>query len=91
QAGDLANIDAVRYLEQVCRAVHFAHERGVVHRDIKPSNILIDETGHARLTDFGLAKQSDAMDSLTRTGAVLGTPRTSERSHGAHQLSFGCV
>lgn len=74
QAGDLANIDAVRYLEQVCRAVHFAHERGVVHRDIKPSNILIDETGHARLTDFGLAKQADGMDSLTRTGAVLGTP-----------------
>jgi tRNA A-37 threonylcarbamoyl transferase component Bud32 len=74
QEGSLAVRDAARILEQICRAVQFAHERGVVHRDIKPSNILIDETGHARLTDFGLAKQADSMDSLTRTGVVLGTP-----------------
>ncbi len=62
------------YLEQICRAVQFAHQAGVVHRDIKPSNILIDELGSAKLTDFGLAKQADGGESLTRTGVVLGTP-----------------
>ncbi len=65
---------AATYLEQICRAVHFAHLAGVVHRDIKPSNILIDEHGSAKLTDFGLAKQADGGETLTRTGVVLGTP-----------------
>ena len=74
QDGGLNPRTAARYLEQICRAVQFAHDRGIVHRDIKPSNILIDESGHARLTDFGLAKVSDSMDSLTKTGVVLGTP-----------------
>ncbi|XZE21903.1 serine/threonine-protein kinase [Pirellulaceae bacterium SH449] len=74
QDGNVTPRIAARYMEQICRAVQFAHERGIVHRDIKPSNILIDETGHARLTDFGLAKVSDSMDSLTKTGVVLGTP-----------------
>lgn len=65
---------AVRYLLEVTSAVQCAHASGILHRDIKPSNILIDSTGHARLTDFGLAKQSDVAESLTRTGVVLGTP-----------------
>ena len=65
---------AANYLEQVARAVDFAHRSGVVHRDIKPSNILIDDHGHAKLTDFGLAKLTDGGDTLTRTGVVLGTP-----------------
>jgi eukaryotic-like serine/threonine-protein kinase len=74
QSGDVTPRTAARYLEQICRAAQFAHESGIVHRDIKPSNILVDETGHARLTDFGLAKTTDSMDSLTKTGAVMGTP-----------------
>lgn len=65
---------AATYLEQIGRAVHFAHQSGVVHRDIKPSNILIDELGSAKLTDFGLAKQAESVEILTRTGVVLGTP-----------------
>lgn len=65
---------AATYLEQIARAVHFAHQSGIVHRDIKPSNILIDELGNAKLTDFGLAKQADSAETLTRTGVVLGTP-----------------
>jgi eukaryotic-like serine/threonine-protein kinase len=73
-SGVVTQRQAAGYLEQVSRAVHYAHQSGVVHRDIKPSNILIDETGSAKLTDFGLAKQTDSADSLTRTGDVLGTP-----------------
>ena len=65
---------AATYMEQISQAVHFAHLAGVVHRDIKPSNILIDELGSAKLTDFGLAKQADGGETLTRTGVVLGTP-----------------
>lgn len=74
QTGELLQRHTARYLEQISRAVHFAHESGILHRDIKPSNILIDENGNAKLTDFGLAKQTDGNDSLTRTGVVLGTP-----------------
>ncbi len=74
QNGPISQREAARWIAQMARALHFAHERGVLHRDIKPSNILVDELGNARLTDFGLAKQIDANESLTGTGAVLGTP-----------------
>ncbi len=72
--GPLPQREGVRLLIPICRAVHYAHENGILHRDIKPSNILIDESGRAKLTDFGLAKQAGVHESLTRTGAVLGTP-----------------
>jgi len=72
--GPLSNREAARIMIPICRAIHYAHEQGILHRDIKPSNILIDETGRPRLTDFGLAKQAGVHESLTRTGAVLGTP-----------------
>jgi len=72
--GPLSNREAARIMIPICRAVHYAHEQGILHRDIKPSNILIDDTGRPRLTDFGLAKQAGVHESLTRTGAVLGTP-----------------
>ena len=65
---------SVRIVEMIAQAVDFAHQNGVLHRDIKPSNILVDSEGLARLTDFGLAKHTDAGESLTRTGVVLGTP-----------------
>ena len=74
QTGPISQREAARWIAQMARALHFAHQRGVLHRDIKPSNILVDELGNARLTDFGLAKQIDANESLTGTGAVLGTP-----------------
>ena len=60
----------------IARAIHYAHEHGVVHRDIKPANILIDdESGAPVLTDFGLAKQLDDPGvQVTQTGQLMGTP-----------------
>ena len=68
--------EALDIVRQVSDALHYAHEHGVVHRDIKPGNILIDEAGHVKVTDFGLAKELNSDDmKLTVTGQVMGTPR----------------
>jgi predicted Ser/Thr protein kinase len=65
----------VSRLLNVARAVHFAHQRGILHRDVKPSNVLIDRAGTAFVGDFGLAKRTGADTSLTDTGQPVGTPR----------------
>ncbi len=72
--GPLNQREAARIMADVCRAIAFAHEHGVLHRDLKPSNILLDRHQRPHVTDFGLAKFADSADSLTRTGAVIGTP-----------------
>ncbi|HZV00589.1 MAG TPA: protein kinase [Planctomycetota bacterium] len=66
---------AVAILAEVARAVHAAHEAGVVHRDLKPQNIIIDAaTGRARVLDFGLARAILPESRLTQSGQTLGTP-----------------
>jgi eukaryotic-like serine/threonine-protein kinase len=56
----------------VLEALDHAHERGVIHRDIKPANILVDDHGHARVTDLGVARLSGETG-MTQTGGVVGT------------------
>src|SRR5262249_50942420 len=58
----------------IARAVHDAHQRGILHRDLKPNNILLDSAGWPYVTDFGLARPLDRDNGLTRTGLVVGTP-----------------
>jgi serine/threonine-protein kinase len=72
--GPLPASEAARLLVPICRAVHYAHDHGVLHRDLKPSNILIDLQGNPYVSDFGLAKRIDVDPSLTPSGALLGTP-----------------
>lgn len=62
-----------KLMEQVCRAVQYAHDRAVIHRDIKPANIMVDKSGQPLLTDFGLAKLI-GHEGHTMTGQVMGTP-----------------
>ena len=66
--------EGARMLADVARAIHYAHRQGVLHRDLKPSNVLIDNDDQPHVTDFGLAKRFHEAESLTRTGAILGTP-----------------
>jgi len=78
QAGRLSPPEALTLVPQICEALQFAHDGGVVHRDIKPGNILLDRVGRVKIADFGLAKllepgQADGV-SLTVSGEVMGTP-----------------
>lgn len=67
--------DVVRMIERVARALHVAHESGLVHRDIKPGNVMVTPEGDPVLLDFGLARDLDADgQTLTRSGQILGTP-----------------
>ncbi len=71
--GKLSFDRALELARQMAEALAHAHEQGVIHRDFKPANVMLDRTGSAKVTDFGLAKLS--LDpGLTQAGAVMGSP-----------------
>ena len=72
ERGKLPGPELARLGDEICAGLAHAHERGVIHRDIKPHNILLDENGHAKVTDFGIARALDTTQA-TRTGSFLGT------------------
>ena len=94
---------ALQIVEQICDALQYAHDEGVVHRDIKPENILLDRKGRLKITDFGLAKllgREGGVSSLTLTHQVMGTPhymapeqveQPSTVDHRADIFSLGVV
>jgi len=59
---------------KTARAVHHAHQRGILHRDLKPGNILLDATGEPMVADFGLARRIEDDSKLTVSGMVMGSP-----------------
>jgi serine/threonine-protein kinase len=69
--------ETVHIMGELCDALHFAHEAGIIHRDIKPANVMIDAQGRVKLTDFGVARISDperTVSDKTQAGMVIGTP-----------------
>ncbi|HCN79353.1 MAG TPA: hypothetical protein DIT13_19495, partial [Verrucomicrobiales bacterium] len=75
RTGRMTQEMALTLLPQICDALQFAHDHGIVHRDIKPSNIMLTREGRVKIADFGLAKHFDAESSFrTQTGTGMGTP-----------------
>jgi len=103
QSKELSPESALAMIPQICDALQFAHDQGIVHRDIKPENILIDLQGNVKIADFGLAKlleRTSDYRTLTGTGQVVGTPhymapeqleRPLEVDHRADVYSLGVV
>ncbi|MFT4541447.1 MAG: hypothetical protein ACI841_000285 [Planctomycetota bacterium] len=91
EAGPIEPSETVQLLLELCDAVRYAHGEGIVHRDLKPANVLFDKAGHARITDFGLAKDVETDRNLTMTGEIVGTPNfmAPEQVSGASDIGPG--
>lgn len=89
QAKSLKSGEALKVVVQICEALQYAHEEGIVHRDIKPGNILIDKRGRVKIADFGLAKllhQGVEHYALTASQQVMGTPHYMAPEQFEHPL-----
>lgn len=74
EEGMLPAARSLAIIKQVAAALGEAHKAGLVHRDIKPCNIMLDDTGNAKVTDFGIAYVANAKTKLTQDGSIIGTP-----------------
>jgi predicted Ser/Thr protein kinase len=102
QSGGLSPEQALQIVPQICEALQYAHDNGIVHRDIKPENLLLSKEGQIKITDFGIAKIVGIKmeDSLTGVRDVVGTPHymapeqiesPAEVDHRADIYSLGVV
>jgi serine/threonine protein kinase len=103
QAARFTPAQALALIPELCAALQYAHDHGVLHRDIKPENILLDPKGRVKVADFGIARMAgeERMEfTLTRTGSVLGSAayvapeqieRPHEVDHRADLYSLGVV
>ena len=83
-AGRIAPREALAIVPQICDALQYAHDQGIIHRDIKPENILVDRRGRVKVADFGVARIVG--DNLASPGKAPGTtPPGSEAEQGAKQ------
>ena len=78
RSGCFTPSEALALIQEICAALKFAHDEGILHRDIKPENILLDSKGRVKIADFGIAKligESERNDvTLTLQGSILGSP-----------------
>jgi predicted Ser/Thr protein kinase len=99
----LSPAQALQIIPQICEALQFAHDQGIVHRDIKPENLLLNKEGRIKITDFGIAKIvgiNAEKTSLTGARDIVGTPHymapeqietPTEVDHRADIYSLGVV